>query len=110
MIAFDAETINQASTGSYASILKAKLGGLYASIVVLNLDAVKDLKYKVLLSNDPDGASASYGEDKAETTIQESATGFHITTIPSHWVDVQIKEASALESPHASCWLIGVAK
>ena len=107
-VAFPDEKIDQASTSSFASIVKAKTDGLHLSIVIANLSGANQLSWQVLGSNDPEGASDTFATEKASANIAASGLAAYLTTNRYLWVDVQIKEQSAGQSPHASCWVLGI--
>jgi hypothetical protein len=106
------ETIAQYSNGTYTSLLKAKLHSRTATtLVIANLHASHNLKWKVLVSDDPEGAANTWAEEKAEATINGAATVApvkHVISGPFCWVDVQIMSAGPAESPQASAWLLAV--
>ncbi len=109
-IAFKDEKLDQASTDSFASIVKAKTDGLLLSIVIANLDGANQLSYQVLGSNDPEGAVGTFATEKASADLAASTLAAYLTTNRYMWVDVQIKEKVALQSPHSSCWVLGIVK
>ena len=103
------ETTDQYTNGSYASLLKTRIPDIVnATLVIRNQHATHSFKWKVLISNDPDAASTSFAEDKAEATLNPATQVRHVITGPFVWVDVQIMSDTAGESPQASAWLLGV--
>lgn len=104
------EKLDQESNGTYTTLLKARVSArTNASVVVANAHASHNLLFKVLVSNDVEGANGTWAEDKAETTITGGSNPIrHVLTGPFIWIDVQIKSVGAGESPHGSAWLLGV--
>jgi len=93
---------------NFTSILKTKiLGQKTASVCLANSHATAAVNYKVLVSNDPEGASASYVEEKASAAVSAMAGAAHVINGPFAWVDVQIQSVGA-DSPQSSVWLLAV--
>jgi len=100
------EKTGQATTDSYASLLKSKLTELSkVSVVVSNSHGSNSIKYKVLASNDPDGAAASFAEDKTEATLAAGAAERYVLTGPFVWVDVQVRAATGGSQGTGNAWL-----
>lgn len=112
----------QATTNSYASLLKVKAPDFESvTLVVTNSHAANALTLQILVSNDPQGSTVSYapmvleydpnaaeippiqsGTREIEVTAQGSAT-FNLPLY--HWFDVQVKSASAGNAATANAWL-----
>jgi len=100
------EKTGQATTDSYASLLTSKLTELHeVSVVVSNSHGSNAIKYKVMASNDPDGAAASFAEDKAEATLAAGAAERHVLTGPFVWVSVLIKASIGGSQGTGNAWL-----
>jgi hypothetical protein len=96
------------STGTYTSVLKARVPELTkVSIVVANAHATATLNWKVLVSNDPEGAAGTWAEEKAEAALTGTSVSKHLVSQPVIWVDVQIQSTDT-SSPQANVWLLGV--
>lgn len=105
------EKTGQVAVESYASLLKAKIiGRTDASIILSNTGlSGHTIKWKVLVSNDPEGAADTWAEDKAEATMNAGATPVrHVLTGPHLWVDVQFASNDAGESGEGNAWLMTV--
>jgi len=100
------ETLNQATTNAYASLLKAKITDLNnCSIVVKNRGGSNVADWKVLISNDPEGASGTFAEEKAEAQLATNTLAKHEIAQPVVWVDVQVKANAAGSQTNMDCWL-----
>jgi len=101
-----AETENQATTNSYASLLKAKIVDLpNCSIVIKNRGDTNVADWKVLVSNDPEGASGTFAEEKAEAQLATEALAKYEIAQPVVWVDVQVKANAGGSQTNMDCWL-----
>ena len=100
----------QVAVEAYASLLKAKIPArTNASIVLTNTGLTgAHIDWKVLVSNDPEGAAGAWADDKAEATLNQGATIRHVITGPFVWVDVQIKSNVSGKSGEGNCWLMAV--
>ena len=106
------EKLAQYSATAYASLVKAKiLGKTQCTLVIKNHHASHALNYRVLVSNDPEGAAGTWATDKAATAIAGAATPVPIEyelTGPYVWIDLQVASDGTDESPQASAWLLAV--
>ena len=107
--------VTQENTGlvavaAYASLLKAKIPArTNASIVLTNTgESGAHIDWKVLVSNDPEGAVNTWSEDKSEATLNQGSTIRHVLTGSFFWVDVQIKSNVSGKSGLGNCWLLAV--
>jgi hypothetical protein len=67
------------------------------------------LKYKILVSNDPQGTASSFAEEKAEATINGGTVPVrHVLTGPFLWIEIQIMSNGPSESPQASAWIMAI--
>jgi len=101
---------DQYSATAYASLLKVRvLSRTAGSLVIKNQHATATLKYKILVSNDPQGGANTWAEEKAEATLAGAAIPVRVVlTGPFVWVDVQIASNGAGESPQGSAWFLAV--
>lgn len=100
------EKLAQATTNTYASLLKAKiLPRTDGSIVLYNSHATAALRWKVLVSNDVEGAANTWGEEKAEATLAALTPIRYVLTGPFIWVDVQVASNVTDTPSEANCWL-----
>jgi len=101
------ESLDNTSANAYASILKAKITDLNnCSIVLYNGHATSVIKYKILVSNDPEGAANTWAEDKAEATLNGVTAVRHVLTGAFVYVDVQIASNVAdTHSDDVDAWL-----
>lgn len=105
------ENTDLTSTNSYATLLKAKIcGRTDATVVISNSHTSNWIKYKVLVSNDEEGAANTWVEDKAEAVLNNSTSTIasHVLTGPFLWVDVQIKSNSDGVHGTGNAWLHAV--
>jgi len=104
------ETLGQVAVAAYASLLKARIPArTNASIVLTNTgESGAHIDWKVLVSNDPEGAVNTWCEDKAEATLNQGSTIRHVLTGSFFWVDVQIKSNVSGKSGLGNCWLMAV--
>ena len=101
------ETTDQATTSSYATLLRARvLGFPRATIVVTNSHGSYSLKYKVLTSNAPQGSANTWAEEKAEATLAAGAIERYVLSGPFAWIDVQVVDATGGQHATANCWLV----
>jgi hypothetical protein len=92
----------------YVSILKERLPEIPSvSIVIANSHATKKISWKVLVSNDPEGASGTWAEEKAAADLNATTVAKHVLSAAFVWVDVQIKSEDST-SPSSAIWLLGV--
>jgi len=91
------EKTAQNSTNDYVSLLKVKIEGIVkASVIITNSDTTNSINYKMLYSNDPEGAVGSWYEKQAETAIvpyasdPANAKNHDIDPTPL-WIDIQIQ-------------------
>jgi len=62
--------------------------------------------WKVLVSNDPEGASGTFAEEKAEAQLAGGNTlEKYAISQAVLWVDVQIKANAAGNQANCDCWL-----
>lgn len=88
-------TLNIASTTVYASAQKAKILELReSSLVIHNPHETNGIKWKIQVSNEPQGAPDSWAEEKAEATLAPGATDSYTLSGPFVWVNVLIVDAS----------------
>lgn len=88
--------INQNSTTSYVTLLKARIIGFpKCTIVITNSHGVNGIKFKVFVSNDVTGNTTSFAIDKDETTLAAGAASTHVLTGSFAWVDVKIIDSSS---------------
>jgi len=101
---------DQYSNDTYADLLTVKLiERMHATVIVRNQHGSHGLKYKILASNDPQGAANTWAEEKAEDTISGGSDPVrHVLTGPFVWVKIQIKSNGPSESPQASAWLMAI--
>jgi len=104
------ENIGQVAVAAYASLLKAKIPArTNATIVLTNTgESGAHIDWKVLVSNDLEGAAGTWAEDKAEATLNQGATIRHVITGPFFWVEVQVKSNVSGKSGLGNCWLMAV--
>jgi len=104
------ETIGQVAVAAYASLLKARIPArTNASILLTNSGLTgATIDWKVLVSNDPEGAADTWAEDKAEATLLIATGVKHVLSGPFLWVDVQIKSNVSGKSGEGNCWLMAV--
>lgn len=99
----------QASTNSYDSLLKARIIGFpKTSITITNSHGSYGIKYKILVSNHPQGLADTWAEEKAEATLAAAAAASYTLTGPFVWVDVQIVDASSGNHGVGNAWLQSV--
>jgi hypothetical protein len=97
---------NLPSTSSYTSLLKARIIGFpKTSITITNSHGSYGIKYKILVSNHPQGIADTWAEEKAEATLAAAAAASYTITGPFVWVDVQIIDASGGSHGIGNCWL-----
>jgi len=104
------KTIGQVAVAAYASLLKARIPArTNASIVLTNSGLTgATIAWKVLVSNDPEGAADTWAEDKAEATLLIATGVKHVLSGPFLWVDVQISSNVSGKSGEGNCWLMAV--
>ena len=107
------ETTGQATTASYVTLLKVKIGKHLNKVhlIVTNSNATYTIHYKIYESNDPEGAAGSWHVSTAETTINndtgvEDNTKQHTYDPAPLWIDVQVQNESGVGT--ANAWLKGV--
>jgi hypothetical protein len=101
------EKLGQAAVTAYASLLKARIPDRTdASIVLYNSHASHTIKWKVLVSNDEQGASTTFAEEKAEATLAAVTPVRYVLTGPFAWVDVQIASNTSGQSGEGNVWLL----
>ncbi len=105
------------SNGSFQSILKARIeDSIKSSVVIKNKHGTAALTFRIMVSNDPQGASGSFdaleiSDTEGATTTQSLAAGAtQSLAIDSTWcyIDIQI-ESEDENSPQADAWLLAVA-
>jgi len=102
------ETVAQTTTDSYASLLKARTPEVTkVTVVIANTDSVNALKYRILGSNDPDGASGSYAIEKTESVLAANATERYSLSGSFFWIDIQVADNVPASHAIASAWLHG---
>jgi hypothetical protein len=107
----DFKTEAQAVTDSYASLLKVKVPeAKSASLVLKNTHGSKSLTFKILVSNDPQGALGSWDAldlDSIGTTEGTLTYGsIQSWDLPLyHSYDVQVANAVAEQASEASAWM-----
>ena len=100
------ETVGQATTASYATLLKVRLTEpTKATVVISNGDSSNGLKYKILVSNDPEGAASSFAEEKAEAVLAANATARYVVSGSFLWIDVQVVDNVPASHAIANAWL-----
>jgi hypothetical protein len=102
-------TLNQNSTSGYASLLRAKITGrTAATITIANNDGANGILWKVMVSNDPEGATGTFAEDKVEDSLAAGGSSKHVVTGAFAWVDVMFKDESSGNHAACSAWLQAV--
>ncbi|MCW3994919.1 MAG: hypothetical protein NWE98_02065 [Candidatus Bathyarchaeota archaeon] len=98
--------LSQASTDSYASLLKIKADDLTkVTFVLANLHSTRAINYKVLVSNDQYGSNGSFAQDISEGTLNGGTSPIVLEPkVGFCWYDLQIKSASAGQSANVSAW------
>lgn len=101
------ESLNNTTTNDFVSILKAKITDLNnCSIVLYNGHATYEINWKVLVSNDPEGAANTWAEDKASAELGTESIVRHVLTGAFVWVDLQVESATDEEpSDNVDAWL-----
>jgi hypothetical protein len=105
------EKLAQTSTNSFASILKMKVyGRRQITVVISNSHATNIIQYRVLVSNDEEGAANTWAIDKADTDVVANNVTLerHVVTGAFVWVDVQIKSKTADTHGTGNCWMYAV--
>ena len=93
---------------NFTSILKVRMPDIgKVSLVIQNAHATASLNWKVLVSNDPAGATDSFAEEKASAALTATSKARYLITVPAVWIDIQIQSDGA-DSPQANVWLLGV--
>jgi hypothetical protein len=83
------------TTSAYASALKMKLTGLKNFTLSLeNTHNSNALKYKILVTNDPNGINGWYTKVDETTLAHNSADDVELNVL-YEWVDLQVKDASS---------------
>lgn len=97
------------SDGSYKTLLKSKfVGRTVASLVIRNTHATDSLKWRVVVSDDPNGAADSWGILKAEDTLTGNTVTPYAVVGTFCWVSIEIMSNGAGESPAGYCWMMAV--
>jgi hypothetical protein len=100
------ESTNQPSTASYATLLRARvIGFTKCTLTVTNSDGVNAIKFKILVSNDLQGAANTWAVEKTEDVLAAGAAYPHILSGAFCWVDVLIVDESAGDHGIGNCWL-----
>ena len=100
---------NITTTGSYVIALRSRpLGFKTISLTLTNSDGVNSLKYKVDVSNDPQGAADTWAEEIAEQVLSAGAAAKHVLSGPFVWVAIQVKDASGGSHAIANVYLLAV--
>jgi len=90
------------------SILKAKIiSTKKASIVLVNQHASKLINWRILVSNDPEGAAGTWAEETTSAELAADTPVRYVLTGAFVWVDVQIQSEDSA-SPQALVWLLAV--
>ncbi len=105
--------VNQDTTNSYTSLLKARICDMeYCSLVIGNSGDTNDLDFQVLASNDAQGASGTWANVEldstgaTELTLGENTAKPISLSAPFMWIDIQVKSTSSGNATHASAWLL----
>lgn len=102
-----AKTENKATTNSYASICKANIvGHPNCSVVIRNSHASYVADYKILVSNETNGADGTWAADKAEAQLagNNATVAYAINGCYKH-VDVQAKANAANNQALLWVWI-----
>jgi len=105
------EKTGQASAVGYATLLKVKLEGIVkASVIITNSHAANIIQYKILCSNDPEGADGSWTQKQAEADIDPygadpSNAKYHEFDPTPLWIDIQIKTKTGTDHGTGNAWL-----
>ena len=104
------ENIGQVAVAAYASLLKARIPARTNATIVLTNTGLTGahVDWKVLVSNDVEGAGDTWAEDKAEATLNQGSTIRHVISGSFLRVDVQIKSNVSGKSGEGNCWLMAV--
>ena len=105
------EKLGQTSTNSMVSILKMKIyGRMQLTVVISNSHAANVIQYRVLVSNDEEGAVNTWAIDKTDTDVVANnvTLGSHVVTGAFVWVDVQIKSKTTDAHGTGNCWAYAV--
>lgn len=105
------EKLVQTSTNSFASILKMKVYSRKAiTVVISNSHAINVIQYRVMVSNDEEGAADTWAIDKSDTDLVANSVTLerHVVTGAFVWVDVQIKSKVADTHGTGNCWMYAV--
>lgn len=104
------EKTGQVAVEAYASLLKTRIPArTNATVVLSNIgETGATINWKVLVSNDSEGAANTWAEDKAEATLLISTAVRHVLTGPFLWVDVQFASGVSGKSGVGNCWLMAV--
>jgi len=105
------EKLAQTSTNAFVSILKMKVySRKQITVVISNSHPTNVIQYRVLISNDEEGAVNTWAIDKTDTDVVANSVTLerHVITGAFVWVDVQIK--SKVEGDHGTgnCWMYAV--
>jgi len=101
------ESLDNTTTNEFVSALKMKITNLNnASIVIYNGHDTYEINWKVLVSNDPEGADNTWAEDKVSAELGVNSAARHVLTGAFIWVDVQIESATDDEhSDDVDIWI-----
>jgi len=98
-----------ASTNAYQSLLKCRIPErTKSSLILTNSHAANDIKFKVLVSNDPQGSAASFAEEKSEATLVALASVRYVLTGVYAWVSIEIIDSSSGSHGIGNCWMMAV--
>ena len=92
---------------NYVSILKTRNteAVVNVSLIIRNSHATDAIDWKVLISNDLEGISTSFAEEKSEASLSALTLAKHVLSGPFIWIDVQIKSIDE-DSPQATVWQV----
>jgi hypothetical protein len=92
----------------YVSILKERLPEIPSvSIIIANNHTTKKISWKVLVSNDSEGAAGTWAEEKAAADLSAESVAKHVLSAAYTWIDIQVQSEDS-ESPQAATWILGV--
>lgn len=91
----------ETSTASYATLLKCRIIGRPKSSMTIHNAGANSIKWKVLVSNDPQGTTGSWGTEKAEDTLTAGSSEPYVISGCFGWIDIQIVDATAPN--HGTC-------
>jgi len=108
------EATDKTSAVAYDTLLKVKLEGIVkASVIITNSHATNIIQYKILFSDDPEGADGSWYLKQVETDIDPYGTDpskakYHEFDPTPLWIDIQIKTKTDPNHGTGNAWLKAV--